>query len=79
MFTLLYSNVRSLQNKIAELNTLLGTLDPSIILLDETWLSLQTPTGFLDFKGYMIYRKDRDTRGGGLLIAVKDYITHHLT
>ena len=28
--------------------------------------------------GYTIYRKDRSTGGGGVLMAIKDYITSNL-
>ena len=53
-------------------------INPSIILLTETWLSNSIPDGCLNMQNYQIIRRDRLSRGGGILIAVKkeyDYVT----
>ena len=72
--SILYTNVRSILNKINEINTTASILDPDIICLVETWLYPNISSGILNLTGYNIIRKDRGSKGGGLLIAVKNYL-----
>ena len=46
-----------------------------IIAITETWLSNSMYDNEILPTGYSIYRNDRTTRGGGVLIAVKEYIS----
>ena len=41
-----------------------------LLILNETWLSDLIPDNFIN-DNYIMFRKDRDKRGGGVLIAVK--------
>ena len=50
---------------------------PSIIALTETWLTNDTPDSFLSLPTYNIYRQDRASRGGGVLIAISDKMISH--
>ena len=43
---------------------------PALIILNETWLSSEISSNDLCLSNYTIYRKDRKTRGGGVLIAI---------
>ena len=75
----LYSNVRSLVNKIDELKHTSYDLKPDIICLCETWSNDGITNAFLNIDDYAILcRKDRiDTvqgKGGGLIIYVKTEI-----
>ena len=59
-------------NKIPELLLIESQITPIVICLTETWLQKDTPNSFLLLPAYSIYRHDRDTRGGGVLIAVNN-------
>ncbi|XP_065895940.1 uncharacterized protein [Dysidea avara] len=50
-------------------------LKESILCITETWLSKDIFDNEIIPSGYTIYRIDRDSRGGGVLLAVKDNIT----
>jgi len=50
------------------------TLDHDIIGLTETWLTDAILDNEILPINYSIYRADRDTRGGGVFLAVKDTI-----
>ncbi|MEL7309092.1 MAG: endonuclease/exonuclease/phosphatase family protein, partial [Pseudomonadota bacterium] len=52
-----------------------STYEPSVIALTETWLRKDIPSGFLNLRQYVHYRKDRNfSRGGGSLLLVRDDI-----
>ena len=48
--------------------------DFTFICLTETWLSENVSDGEILPNGFVFYRKDRPTRGGGVLIAVKSAV-----
>lgn len=48
--------------------------DYNIITLTETWLKSNIANAELFDDSYTVYRNDRDTRGGGVLIALKNEI-----
>ena len=63
-------NVRSLTNKLDEVNLFLHDNDLDLLCLSETWLTPQILDSFLVFPGYGIVRRDRDgRRGGGVAIV----------
>ena len=64
-------NFQSLWNKRAELNNLTSDCKSDIIIGTETWLAPGTKNSELMLDGYDVYRRDRPSRGGGVLIAVK--------
>ena len=63
--------MRSVRNKLTELNKLLhNNFSPiKIIALTETWLDDSFPSSALGLDDYNIFRKDRGTRGGGIMLA----------
>ena len=76
-FSFFYSNVRSIKNKVIELCTSVSIQNVDIICLSETWLTPDFANGSLNLSNYTIFRKDRDHRGGGVLIATKSTLKAH--
>jgi len=68
--SVLYCNSRSLKHKINDFNSLVSYHSPSIIAITETWLDSEFPSSLLQLDSYNIFRHDRDSHGGGVLIAV---------
>ena len=75
---IIYTNARSLNNKVHELEVIAYENDADIILVSETWCNKDIPNTLLDIPGYFIdpdLRSDRlDTIngiGGGLIIYCK--------
>lgn len=69
---LFYSNVRSLNNKYL-LQLFCEENHVDIVMLNETWLYPEITDEFI-LPNYNIFRKDRESRGGGVLIATKAHI-----
>ena len=65
-----YTNARSLPKKIFALQSLVYSLSPSILIITETWLTNSYYNAELIPLGYCVYRQDRPSRGGGILIAI---------
>ena len=60
MTTMFYSNVRSVVNKVNELNLLMFDLNPDLICLCETWTNENITDSFLNLENYnLISRRDR--------------------
>ena len=72
---IIYRNCRSVLNKTNELAFILNKFSPLILCLTETWLEIHYPNTALPLQDYQIYKKDRATRGGGVLLAVKNDIS----
>ena len=73
---ILYTNARSIVNKVQELKLYVLNVDPDVIIITETWTHSAISNDFLNIPNYYITaRHDRsDTlngRGGGILIYVK--------
>ena len=67
----LYTNSRSIHNKIDEFHSTVSLLNPFVICIVESWLTKDFNNSTLKLNGYSIFRKDRKSRGGGILIAIK--------
>ena len=74
-------NIRSMINKLEELENIILQLDPDIICLTETWLDDTTPKTYNPIDGYTLIRKDRTEefktkhnkkKGGGVAILHKN-------
>ena len=52
--------------------------DFTIIYLTETWLADHVSDGEILPNGFVLYRKDRPRRGGGVLIAIKSCVPSSL-
>ena len=70
-------NTRSIVNKLAQFHSLIYSKDCDIIAITETWLSENVLDQEIIPTGYTIYRKDRSSRGGGVMLAVKNSIPSH--
>ena len=64
-------NFQSCSGKRAETLILLDSTKPDIILATETWLNENITNQEVIPEDYSVYRRDRNTRGGGVLIAVR--------
>ena len=70
--TVFYANVRSLSNKLNEFKSAVFENDYDICVINESWLKTEIPNKHI-LENYDIYRNDRQGRGGGVLIAVKNH------
>ena len=76
---IMYTNARSIVNKIDELKSYVHTTDPDIVCITEAWTNSSISNHYLSIPGFQIVsRLDRnDTqngRGGGIIIYVKEYL-----
>lgn len=71
-FNILYLNIRSLRNKIYELESLINSNKFQIhaIVLTETWLE-DGEAKFFNFPNFKSFHLTRSKRGGGVAIFVK--------
>ena len=67
-------NCQSITNKLTDLQNLVYSSTFNIIGLTETWLRDSILTSEILPTGYTIYRLDHPSRGGGVLLAVKETI-----
>ncbi len=67
-------NTRSLCNKLVDFQSFVYTTDPDVIGVTETWLNDSFSDKEILPYDYQIFRKDRSSRGGGVLIAVRNSI-----
>ena len=67
-------NIRSIVNKLSTFQSYVYSSDLDVICLTETWLSESVFDQEILPSNYNIYRKDRPSRGGGVLIATKNTI-----
>ena len=51
--------------------------DLDIVCANETWLSANVYNAEILHSGYCIARKDRKTRGGGVLLGIKTSVFKH--
>lgn len=68
-------NARSIANKTTDLEHLLISQNPDVLLLTETWLHNEISDSSIFPPAYKVFRWDRDTRGGGVAIIVKRTIS----
>ena len=71
-------NVRSICGKIEQLQKFVGEQMFDILSINETWLDESVSDHEIEIPGYMIVRKDRNRRGGGVCFYVKDHIDCHV-
>ena len=71
---IMYFNARSLLPKLDELMVLADDSNPDVICITETWLSGEISDNELSIVGYLLYRRDRDRHGGGVLLYVRESI-----
>jgi len=71
-------NSRSLVNKLKQFNSYILTSNYKVYGITETWLSNYVYDNEIFPPNYAIYRKDRSSRGGGVLLAVDTSIPSRL-
>jgi hypothetical protein len=71
---LLQVNCRSILNKSFDFWNLVDTKNPNVIIGTESWLREEIRNAEVFRDEYTTFRRDRNTRGGGVLISVKNYI-----
>lgn len=69
---LFHINIRSLLPKLEQLTDFLVDKNVSILALSETWLNRDISDNLLSIQGYNLIRIDRDGRGGGVALYIKD-------
>ena len=67
-------NCRSICNKVLEFWNLIDTHNPDVAIGTESWLSEEINNAEILRDGYITFRRDRCSRGGGVFICVKNYI-----
>ena len=67
-------NFQSLQNKKPDLQLTIDNTNPDIIFGCETWLNKEIKTLEILPDNYTAYRKDRSSKGGGVLLEIKNCI-----
>ena len=70
-FKFIHLNVNSLFNKKDHIIDIADTKEYDLILLNETKLDHHVPQSFLVHANYNILRRDRNGRGGGIMVLVK--------
>ena len=66
-------NANSLKGKVNPLKAMIESVLPHIIIMTETKLSKRFKTSELfDTSQYSVFRKDRNARGGGVLVAISN-------
>ena len=72
MSNVFLADVRSLANKIDDLDVVFRLKCVDLALITETWLSNSIPDTVIEIPGYSLLRKDRvERRGGGVGIYIK--------
>ena len=61
-----------ISNNIARFQDLVYSEDNDIICVTKTWLNSNISISEILNEGYEIFRKDRESRGGGVLVAIKE-------
>ena len=71
---ILYFNARSVFPKLDELKILVEDNNPDVICITESWLCQEICNTEILIPGYLLYRRDRDRHGGGVLMYVRESI-----
>ncbi|PNF40765.1 hypothetical protein B7P43_G17379 [Cryptotermes secundus] len=71
---LLQVNCRSILNNSLEFWNLIDAYNPDVIIGTESWLREEISNAEVFRDEYTTFRRDRNTRGGGVFICVKNYI-----
>lgn len=74
----LVANFQSVKNKTPQIENLIETSDPTIILGNETWLNKIISSAEIFPSNLIINRNDREDGYGGVLIAVKSIMQQEI-
>ena len=70
--SVLLSNLRSIRNKLDEVQLLLSDTMPDVAVFCESWLDNTVPDSYVKLPHYDVIRKDREQHGGGILTYIKN-------
>ena len=70
-------NINSLKNKSTSPSIMIKD-NVDILLTSETKIDSSFPTAQFHIDGYIIYRRDRNENGGGLLLYIRDMMLRQL-
>ena len=73
-FKISHLNVRSITHKMDSIRLLLKDNTLDIFTVSETWLSPKVTDAEITIPGYSVVRKDRNSRGGGVAMFIRDGI-----
>ena len=68
--------INTLRKHKNELETVLNERNIDVIGLNETRLESKVPNSVVSIENYQIYRKDRNTAGGGVAVYVRETLPH---
>ena len=72
--SVLDTNIRSLRNKMDELQTVVDVNNPDIVCITESWLKPDIPDSTVRLPKYILFRRDRPTHAGGVCAYVNSDI-----
>jgi hypothetical protein len=72
-------NCGSINTSMRELGLFIEERMPHVILLQETWLKRTDMTINQELDQYTLFRADRDSRGGGVVIAIRDDVSSRVS
>lgn len=75
---IIHLNIRSLQPKIDLLRTWLTYNKPKVITFSETWLNSTISDDDIKLDNYVLYRADRNSRGGGVATYISSTLVSEL-
>ena len=73
--TFAHININSFRNKYVVLQDILYEKLADILVISETKLDASFPNAQFHVEGYKLYRKDRDSNGGGVIIYIRSDLT----
>lgn len=71
----LHLNIRSILSNVDFIKILVSQASPDFFVLSETWLSRNCNDADIGLDGYNVFRADRMSRGGGVAIYAKNYLS----
>jgi exonuclease III len=68
-------NINGVRGKLDDINILINELDPDILAITETKIDDSVPNKLIGIENTKIERRDRSSRGGGVLVYYKHNVT----
>ena len=73
----LHINLRSMLSKISELRLIAQNSNAAVIGVSETWLDSSVRDSEISIPNYTVFRKDRNSHGGGVCVYVRNDIAYN--
>ncbi|KAF3858970.1 hypothetical protein F7725_021369 [Dissostichus mawsoni] len=71
-FTL--SKLNKLTAKIDQIKVLVHSSNPEVLVITESWLKKNIPDSDIGIAGYNVFRQDRSSKAGGVVIFTKEHL-----